>query len=145
PRPSPTRLRRVRSKLSQSDFVESESTLSRDCVGSVFVETRSDQSFPRASEHSTLSIYALLCFPHYAIIENIVSLRKFDPRSSSDPLHDLDPKIEITLRRLRKARNIIVNNRNSSNSVFSSNNSSPNTNNSDSFKYSSTNNFAEPE
>ncbi|RDX76169.1 hypothetical protein CR513_43873, partial [Mucuna pruriens] len=42
--------------------------------------------------------------------------------SSSDPLYDLDPEIEITLHRLRKARNIVVSN--SSNFVSSSDNSS---------------------
>ncbi|RDY09841.1 hypothetical protein CR513_05730, partial [Mucuna pruriens] len=62
-------------------------------------------------------------------------------RSSSDPLYELDPKIEITLRRLRKARNIVVSN--SSNSVSSSDNSSPITNTVDSVEYSSSNNFAE--
>ncbi|RDX84777.1 hypothetical protein CR513_34127, partial [Mucuna pruriens] len=60
--------------------------------------------------------------------------------SSSDPLYDLDPEIEITLRRLRKARNIVVSN--SSNFVFSSDNSSPVTNTSDSIEYSNTNSFA---
>ncbi|RDY12502.1 hypothetical protein CR513_02697, partial [Mucuna pruriens] len=64
-------------------------------------------------------------------------------RSSFDPLYDLDPEIEITLRRLRKARNIVVSN--SSNYVSSSNNSSPVTNTSHSVEYSSTNNFAESE
>ncbi|RDY14558.1 hypothetical protein CR513_00371, partial [Mucuna pruriens] len=52
-----------------------------------------------------------------------------------------DPKIEITLRRLRKARNIVVSN--SSNSISSSDNSSPVTNISDYAEYSSTNNFTE--
>ncbi|RDX65190.1 hypothetical protein CR513_56172, partial [Mucuna pruriens] len=65
--------------------------------------------------------------------------------SSTNPLHDLDPEIEITLCKLRKARNIVVNNSNSSNSVSNSNNSSPITNNFDSFEYSSTNNFVELE
>ncbi|RDX64643.1 hypothetical protein CR513_56783, partial [Mucuna pruriens] len=65
--------------------------------------------------------------------------------SSTDPLHDLDPEIEITLCRLRKARNIVVSNSNSSNFVSSSNNSSPVTNNSDSFEYSCTNGFTESE
>ncbi|RDY02898.1 hypothetical protein CR513_13590, partial [Mucuna pruriens] len=64
-------------------------------------------------------------------------------RSSSDPLYDLDPEIEITLRRLRKARNIVVSN--SSNSISSSDSSIPITNTSNSVEYSSTNNFAEPE
>ncbi|RDY00004.1 hypothetical protein CR513_16867, partial [Mucuna pruriens] len=59
-------------------------------------------------------------------------------RSTFDPLYDLGPKIELTLRRLRKARKIIVSN--SSNSVSSSDNSSHVTNTSDSFEYSSTNN-----
>ncbi|RDX83323.1 hypothetical protein CR513_35764, partial [Mucuna pruriens] len=61
--------------------------------------------------------------------------------SKSDSLYELDPEIEITLRRLRKARNIIVSN--SSNSVSSSDNSSYVTNNSDCVEYSSTNKFAE--
>ncbi|RDY06538.1 hypothetical protein CR513_09473, partial [Mucuna pruriens] len=64
-------------------------------------------------------------------------------RSSSDPLYDLDPKIELTLRRLRKAKNIVVSS--SSNYVSSSNNNSLVTNTSDFVEYSSTNNFVEPE
>ncbi|RDX77173.1 hypothetical protein CR513_42745, partial [Mucuna pruriens] len=64
-------------------------------------------------------------------------------RSSSDQLYELDLEIEITLRRLRKARNIVVTN--SSNSISSSDNSNPVTNTFDSVEYSSTNNFAEPE
>ncbi|RDX75398.1 hypothetical protein CR513_44718, partial [Mucuna pruriens] len=62
-------------------------------------------------------------------------------RSSSDLLYDLDPEIELTLRRLRKARNIVVSD--SSNSVSSSDNSSPVTNISNSVEYTSTNNSAE--
>ncbi|RDX81564.1 hypothetical protein CR513_37737, partial [Mucuna pruriens] len=62
-------------------------------------------------------------------------------RSSSDLLYELDPEIEITLRRLRKSRNIVVSN--SSNSVSSSDISSLVTNTSDSVEYSSTNNFVE--
>ncbi|RDY13754.1 hypothetical protein CR513_01285, partial [Mucuna pruriens] len=58
-------------------------------------------------------------------------------RSSSAPLYDLDPEIEITLHRLRKTRDIVISN--SSNFVSNFDNSSPTTNNSD----SSTNNFAE--
>ncbi|RDX66463.1 hypothetical protein CR513_54767, partial [Mucuna pruriens] len=53
-------------------------------------------------------------------------------KSSTDSLYDLDPEIKLTLRSLRKARNIVVSN--SSNSV---------PNNSDSVEYSSTNSFAE--
>ncbi|RDX72411.1 hypothetical protein CR513_48108, partial [Mucuna pruriens] len=64
-------------------------------------------------------------------------------RSSTNPLYALDLEIEITLRGLRKTRNIVV--CGSSNSVSSSDNSSPVTNNSDSVEYSSTNNFAELE
>ncbi|RDX71211.1 hypothetical protein CR513_49474, partial [Mucuna pruriens] len=65
------------------------------------------------------------------------------PGSSTDPLYALDPEIEITLRRLRKARNIVVSR--SSNSISSSDNSSPVTNNSDSVEYNITNTFAELE
>ncbi|RDX73508.1 hypothetical protein CR513_46882, partial [Mucuna pruriens] len=64
-------------------------------------------------------------------------------RSSFDPLYDLDPEIEITLRRLRKARSIVVSN--SFDSVFSSDNSSLITNTSDSVEFSSTNNFSRSE
>ncbi|RDY12549.1 hypothetical protein CR513_02643, partial [Mucuna pruriens] len=61
--------------------------------------------------------------------------------SSFDPLYELDPEIEITLHRVRKARNIVVSN--SSNSVSSFDNTSPITNTSDSVEFSSTNNFVE--
>ncbi|RDX97224.1 hypothetical protein CR513_20025, partial [Mucuna pruriens] len=64
------------------------------------------------------------------------------PRSSSDLLHDLDLEIEITLHRLRKARNIVVSN--SSNFVSSYDNSSLVINTSDFVEYSSTNNFVKP-
>ncbi|RDY02131.1 hypothetical protein CR513_14463, partial [Mucuna pruriens] len=74
-------------------------------------------------------------------LANIVS----QLQSSSDPLYDLDREIEITLRRLRKARNIVVSNSNSSNSVSSFDNSSPVTTSSNSFEHSSTTNFVEPE
>ncbi|RDX64605.1 hypothetical protein CR513_56822, partial [Mucuna pruriens] len=70
-----------------------------------------------------------------------VDRNRFNSFSSFDPLYELDPEIEITLRRLRNARNIVVSN--NSNSVSSSNNSSPVTNTSDSVEYSSTNSFAE--
>ncbi|RDX94159.1 hypothetical protein CR513_23484, partial [Mucuna pruriens] len=63
--------------------------------------------------------------------------------SSADPLYDLDLEIEKTLRRLRKARTIVVHNNNSSD--FVSDNSSPVTNASDSIEYNNTNHFAEPE
>ncbi|RDX69221.1 hypothetical protein CR513_51693, partial [Mucuna pruriens] len=62
-------------------------------------------------------------------------------RSSSASLYDLDPEIEITLRRLRKARSIVVSN--SSNYVSSFDSSNPVTNTYNSVEYSSTNNFAE--
>ncbi|RDX64479.1 hypothetical protein CR513_56959, partial [Mucuna pruriens] len=69
--------------------------------------------------------------------------RKVPLLNSSDPLYDLDPEIEITLCRLRKARNIVVSN--GSNSISSSDNNSPITNTSDSVEYSRTNNFSESE
>ncbi|RDY05552.1 hypothetical protein CR513_10598, partial [Mucuna pruriens] len=43
------------------------------------------------------------------------------PLSSIDPLYAFDPKIEKTLRRLRRTRNLIVNNSRSSDSVIKSN------------------------
>ncbi|RDY07792.1 hypothetical protein CR513_08053, partial [Mucuna pruriens] len=105
---------------SQFDSIASNSALSRDCVGFVSAETKSNQSLPRASRHSTLE-------------------------SSTDPLYDLDPEIEITLRRLRKAGNTVVNNSNNSDFVSSFDNSSLVTNTSNSFEYNSTINFIEPE
>ncbi|RDX88573.1 hypothetical protein CR513_29812, partial [Mucuna pruriens] len=42
-------------------------------------------------------------------------------RSSTDPLYAFDPKIEKTLRRLRRTRNLIVNNSRSSDSTIKSN------------------------
>ncbi|RDX90044.1 hypothetical protein CR513_28140, partial [Mucuna pruriens] len=42
-------------------------------------------------------------------------------RSSTNPLYAFDPEIEKTLRRLRKARNLVVNNNRSSDSVINSN------------------------
>ncbi|RDX61486.1 hypothetical protein CR513_60278, partial [Mucuna pruriens] len=42
-------------------------------------------------------------------------------RSSTDPLYGFDPKIEKTLRRLRKARNLVVNNSGSFDSIINSN------------------------
>ncbi|RDX99995.1 hypothetical protein CR513_16877, partial [Mucuna pruriens] len=65
--------------------------------------------------------------------------------SSFDPLYELDPETEVTLRRSRKSRNIVVSNNNSSNSVSNVDSSSPVINSSNSVEYSSTNNFAEPE
>ncbi|RDX89780.1 hypothetical protein CR513_28445, partial [Mucuna pruriens] len=58
-------------------------------------------------------------------------------RSNFDPLYDLDPEIEITLHRLRKVRNTVVNNSSSFDSVSNSNNSISTTNDSDPFEYSS--------
>ncbi|RDX87066.1 hypothetical protein CR513_31523, partial [Mucuna pruriens] len=77
--------------------------------------------------------------------KNLRFIRRRNVRSSAYTLHDLDPEIEITLRRLRKARNIVVSNSNSFNSVSSFDNSSHVTNNYDSFEYNSTNNSVESE
>ncbi|RDX71435.1 hypothetical protein CR513_49226, partial [Mucuna pruriens] len=104
-------------RLSQSNSVAFESALSRDRVGSVSTETRSNQSLSRVR-----------CMT----------------RSSSDPLHDLDLEIEINLCRLRKARSIVVSNSDSSNSFSSFDNSTPITNTFNSFENSSNKNFAEP-
>ncbi|RDX97149.1 hypothetical protein CR513_20117, partial [Mucuna pruriens] len=92
-----------------SNSVAFESTLSRDRVEFVSTETRSEQPYPEQ-----------VGILHLA--------------SSSDPLYDLDLEIEITLRRLRKVRNIVVSNSSSSNYVSNSNNSISITNDSDSFE-----------
>ncbi|RDX89344.1 hypothetical protein CR513_28944, partial [Mucuna pruriens] len=59
--------------------------------------------------------------------------------SSSDPLHALDPEIEITLCRLRKVRNTIVSNSGSSNYVSNSDNIIFVSNDFDFSEYSSSN------
>ncbi|RDX87322.1 hypothetical protein CR513_31216, partial [Mucuna pruriens] len=59
-------------------------------------------------------------------------------RSSTDPLYALDPEIERTLRRLRKARNLVVNNSRGADSVINSNQFSTN------ISVSSFSHFVEP-
>ncbi|RDX88070.1 hypothetical protein CR513_30379, partial [Mucuna pruriens] len=66
-------------------------------------------------------------------------------RSSSNPLYDLDPEIEITLRRLRKARNTEASSSNSSNFASNYDTNISATNDSDFCENSSANNFVEPE
>ncbi|RDX97369.1 hypothetical protein CR513_19866, partial [Mucuna pruriens] len=58
--------------------------------------------------------------------------------SNTDPLYELDPELELTLHRLRKARKIVVNNSSSSDSVIYSNQLSIN------ISTSSSNIFVEP-
>ncbi|RDX74600.1 hypothetical protein CR513_45637, partial [Mucuna pruriens] len=53
-------------------------------------------------------VSVLLWFSYKITIEHTVSLRKFDLRSSTDPLYNLDLELELTLHRLRKARKIVV-------------------------------------
>ncbi|RDY09789.1 hypothetical protein CR513_05802, partial [Mucuna pruriens] len=65
-----------------------------------------------------------------------VSVESYSLKSSTDPLYDLYLEIELTLCRLRKAKNIVVSN--NSNYVSSSV-----TNNSGFVEYSSTNSFVE--
>ncbi|RDX94799.1 hypothetical protein CR513_22782, partial [Mucuna pruriens] len=129
----------------QSNSVAFESALSRDRVRSVSAETESDQSLPKASQHSTLERFYITLFSTLSHNRTHCVLKRIRPRVDytvvSFSLFDAHPEIEITLHRLRKARNIVVNNSNSSNSVSSSNNSSPVTNNYDSFEYSTTINF----
>ncbi|RDY11795.1 hypothetical protein CR513_03493, partial [Mucuna pruriens] len=142
----------------QSDSIASNSALSQDHVGFVSTKTESDQSLLRENRHSTLGNVTKTSYQIGAIVEDTSSFVSLCAKpelsrtpsvwnvvSSSDPLYDLDLEIEITLRRLRKARNIVVSNNNSSNSVSSSDNSSPVTNTFDSVEYSNTNNFSEPE
>ncbi|RDX99957.1 hypothetical protein CR513_16914, partial [Mucuna pruriens] len=72
-------------------------------------------------------------------VESSPTLSRSPGTDSPNPLHELDLEIEIILRRLRKARNIVVSN--SSNSISGS----LVTNNSNSFECSSTNHFPELE
>ncbi|RDX67693.1 hypothetical protein CR513_53393, partial [Mucuna pruriens] len=132
-RPSLVRLHHICPRPIQSDSIVSNSMLSRDRVRFIYAKIESDQSLSRASQHSTLESFC------------ITLVFTLSHKSSSDPLYDLDLEIEITLRRLRKARNIVVSNSDSSNSVSSSDNSSPVTNSSNFIEYSSTNNFAKLE
>ncbi|RDY08444.1 hypothetical protein CR513_07326, partial [Mucuna pruriens] len=57
--------------------------------------------------------------------------------SSSNILHELDPEIDRTLRRLRKVRSVVVSNSNNFNSISNSDNSASATNESNFFEYSS--------
>ncbi|RDY06540.1 hypothetical protein CR513_09456, partial [Mucuna pruriens] len=76
-----------------------------------------------------------LCVPNLSEAE----FRVYRLRSSTNPLYDLYPKIKLTLRRIRKARNIVVSNSSNSDSVSSSNNNNSATNDSYFVEYSSTN------
>ncbi|RDY14255.1 hypothetical protein CR513_00715, partial [Mucuna pruriens] len=125
------RLFETKSSLTPSSLSETESSPTRLCPNLHLAETVSDPSLSRPDQIS----------PIQEQVDNL-HLAFF---SSTDPLHELDPEIEIILRRLRKVRNIVVSNSNSSNSVSSCHNSSLVTKNSDSLKYSSTNNFAKLE
>ncbi|RDY03770.1 hypothetical protein CR513_12612, partial [Mucuna pruriens] len=82
-------------------------------------------------------------FSHKVTIEHTMSLREFDLGSSTNPMYELDPEIELTLRRLRKSRNIVESNSSNFDSVSSSDNNNSTTNSSDSVEYSSTNIFEE--
>ncbi|RDX63895.1 hypothetical protein CR513_57611, partial [Mucuna pruriens] len=74
------------------------------------------------------------------ILSALVKRGEPSPLSMAIVVED-DPEIELTLRRLRKARNIVVSD--SSNSVSSSDNSTPVTNISNSVEFTSTNNSVE--
>ncbi|RDX60719.1 hypothetical protein CR513_61113, partial [Mucuna pruriens] len=72
-----------------------------------------------------LSILAILGEPSPSAIAIVVDGGAIEAKplclSSTDPLYAFDPKIEKTLRRLRRTRNLIVNNSRSSDSVIHSN------------------------
>ncbi|RDX95670.1 hypothetical protein CR513_21773, partial [Mucuna pruriens] len=92
---------------------------------------------PRQKEHYQIGVIV-------GDTSSFVSLcAKFEfmmnPESNSNILHELDPEIDRTLRRLRKVRSTIVNNSSSSNYVSNSNNSVSTTNDSDFSEYSSSN------
>ncbi|RDX73160.1 hypothetical protein CR513_47270, partial [Mucuna pruriens] len=111
------------------------SALYRDHLGSVSAE--SDLAIAEASQYSTSQILRHFA-SHRITFEHTVSLRRIDLGSSTDPLYAFDPEIELTLRRLRKIRNTLVNTSSSSDSAINSNLSSANT------LVASSNIFAEP-
>ncbi|RDX61446.1 hypothetical protein CR513_60327, partial [Mucuna pruriens] len=117
------RLCHVHPKLSQSDSIASESTLSRDQTG---------QSLPRASRHSTQTLISTLSHNlTLCVLEriNLGRVRRLKTHLSNwrhcrghncEPLHAFDPEIERTLHRLRKARRTITLDSSSSNSIGNS-------------------------
>ncbi|RDY04394.1 hypothetical protein CR513_11896, partial [Mucuna pruriens] len=104
--------------------------LYRDHLGSV--STESDSAIAEASQYSTSQI---LChfISERITFEHTMSLRRIDlgvqcmTRSSTDPLYAFDLEIELTLRRLRKFRNTVIDISSSSDSATNSNLSSSNT------------------
>ncbi|RDY00683.1 hypothetical protein CR513_16100, partial [Mucuna pruriens] len=73
---------------------------------------------------------------YFNFVEDIVDSANMN---SFDLLHDLDPEIEITLRRLRKIRNTVVSSSSSFNFASNFDNSISATNDFDSFEYSRAN------
>ncbi|RDX66591.1 hypothetical protein CR513_54632, partial [Mucuna pruriens] len=80
--------------------------------------------YPRQLSNSEASL-ALAQLPRHSKRNLERKLRKgrigIPLLSSTDPLYAFNPKIERTLRRLRKARNLVVNNNRGSDSVINSN------------------------
>ncbi|RDX70124.1 hypothetical protein CR513_50666, partial [Mucuna pruriens] len=66
---------------------------------------------------STIAIVFTFCFTRIQPTLPFIAFTK----SSIDPLYAFDSEIEKTLHRLRKARNLVVNNRRSSDSIINSN------------------------
>ncbi|RDX98260.1 hypothetical protein CR513_18847, partial [Mucuna pruriens] len=71
--------------------------------------------------------------------KSIIKLAPLPGTSSSNILYDLDPDIELTLRRLRKVRSTVVSTNSSPNSSSNSDNNVSTTDNIDSSSYSSSN------
>ncbi|RDX75813.1 hypothetical protein CR513_44270, partial [Mucuna pruriens] len=81
-------------------------------------ETKSDRFLPRATRPVPRRV-STLNLRFYVISLHIKS--QLSALSSIDPLYAFDLEIEKTLRRLRRTRNLIVNNSRSSDSVINSN------------------------
>ncbi|RDY00490.1 hypothetical protein CR513_16320, partial [Mucuna pruriens] len=64
--------------VKESDFVASESTLSRGRFGSIFAETGSDQSSLRASWHFALSVLCITLFSTLSHNRTHYVLERFD-------------------------------------------------------------------
>ncbi|RDX92456.1 hypothetical protein CR513_25423, partial [Mucuna pruriens] len=112
--------------LHQSAFSRVESrSLYQDLL--VLVSAKGILASAETSKHSTLRFYITSTTKNDLIKLALLPgtqaplCLSVPPKSSIDPIYELDPELELTLRRLRKARKIVVNNSSSSDSVINSN------------------------
>ncbi|RDX84278.1 hypothetical protein CR513_34689, partial [Mucuna pruriens] len=87
------------------------------------IESRPCLAFNRAEQRSLYRDHLVPVSTEgiLASAETVTVLEFTDLTSSTNPLYAFDPKIERTLRRLRKARNLVVHNSIGANSIINSN------------------------